>query len=81
MTKDEFKTKIETEKPYLGDRKIILNKFVPGSFILGLYFSEQDNIWKIYETTERGSEYVIFTTNREEEAYDLLYKLIIFHKS
>lgn len=79
MTKDEFEKKIESEKPYLGARNIIINKFLPGSYILGCYFNEHDNKWNVYQTGERGNIEVLQEAGSEEDAYEKLYNLIMFY--
>lgn len=48
--------------------------------MLGCYFNQDENHWEIYETDERGVEGDLFQAASEEEAYDKLYELIIFHK-
>ncbi|MEL7568917.1 MAG: hypothetical protein AAGU01_05310 [Clostridiaceae bacterium] len=80
MTKDEFEKRIKKEDPNIDDYQIRLNKFVPASFILGFYYNEQEKIWHIYETDERGIEETIYTAENEEEAYDMLYELVLIHK-
>lgn len=80
MTKAEFKKRINQEKTNIGNWQIRLNKFVPASFILGCYYNQQEMIWKIYETDERGLEGTIYTADGEEEAYDKLYDLVLIHE-
>lgn len=80
MTREEFEKRINNEKPDIGISRIILDEFVPGSFLVGCYYNEQKKKWHIYETNERGYEETIFKTDSEEEAYDRLYDLIMIHK-
>lgn len=82
MTKNEFLTIIKKEIPDLDDFDwdIEIDSLTKAGFVLGCYYNEKNKIWNIYETTERGDEDVIFTAKSEEEAYDKLYKLVMFHK-
>lgn len=80
MTREEFKKRIKEEKPNIGISRIILDRFVPGSFLIGCYYNEQAKKWHIYETNERGYKETIFKADTEEEAYDRLYDLIMINK-
>lgn len=80
MTKDEFLKKIEQEAPNIGDYDIETDYLTKAGFVLGCYYNEQEKIWHIYETDERGIEETIYTAESEEEAYDMLYELVMIHK-
>lgn len=76
MTKSEFLNKISKENPNIGIYQIVTEFLSEASFVLGCYFDLQDNLWKIYETDERGLKSIIYTAIDENTAYDKLYKLV-----
>jgi hypothetical protein len=79
MTKQEFLVRIEKEKPLKDSPvRIKVGKLVNSPYIIGCY---QDNgLWKIYETEERGGYFIIKEFTDENEAFDFLYRVIYNEK-
>ena len=79
MTKQEFLRKMELEKP-LKDSLVTIevNELIDSPYIFGCY--EENGIWRVYETKERGGYYIVKDFNNENEAYDFLYQVVYNEK-
>ncbi|MBT2701323.1 hypothetical protein J7E79_29140 [Bacillus sp. ISL-40] len=80
MTKNEFLNKISNENPNIGAYQIETDCITEASFVLGCYYDGEDEIWKIYETGERGFKSIIFKAADENTAFAKLYKLVGMHE-
>jgi hypothetical protein len=80
MTKNEFLNRISHENPNIGAYQIETDGMTEASFVLGCYYDGEDEIWKIYETDERGHKSIIFKAADENTAFDKLYKLVGIHE-
>lgn len=79
MTKQEFIRRMEIEKPLAGtELRIKVDKLVDSPYIIGCY--EENGVWKIYKTKERGGYYIYDTYTSEQEAFDDLYDLVYIEK-
>jgi hypothetical protein len=74
MGKKEFIRKIEDEKPNIGEYILVLDKITDEPLVMGC--SNEQGIWKVYKTKERGGHYIIKETDSENEAFNLLYDLV-----
>ena len=75
MTKKEFLEKIKTEKLNIGEYIMVLDGITDEPFVMGCAY-DQDR-WKVYKTKERGGHYIIRETDSEDEAFNLLYELVV----
>ncbi len=80
MTRSELLEKIQQEKQNIGGWGIMVGPPMGAGFLLGCYFDQKENQWRIYETDERGIEEPLYKVDNEEDAYDKLNKLIMIHK-
>lgn len=78
MYKKEFLNKIEKFNGKLGMWQIVVDKLCLGDFILGCYFDENEEMWKVYINNERGRHREKLSTDSEQEAFDKLYSMIKF---
>jgi hypothetical protein len=79
MTKQEFLERMGQEKPlkdYLLD--IEVDKLIDSPYLIGCY--EDDSIWRVYKTVERGGYYIIEQFDNENDAFDFLYALVYEEK-
>lgn len=80
MTKQEFENRFKSENLSIGEYMLILDKISDAPLVIGCAYDE--GMWKVFETFERGGHYIIDATNSEDEAFDLLYELVVsMHKS
>jgi len=79
MTKQEFIRRMEIEKPLEGTGlSIEIDELIDSPYIIGCY--EDNGVWRIYKTRERGGYFIIKELTNEDEAYEYLYKLVYVEK-
>jgi len=79
MTKQEFLERMEKEKPLEGGPyRIKADKLMDSPYIIGCY--QEDGVWKIYKTKERGGYFIIDEYTDENAAFDDLYELVYIQK-
>lgn len=74
MRKDEFLDRIKKEKIDLAEYIIVVDSLTDEQFVIGCY--KDNNVWKIYKTTERWGHYIIDEVKDENIAFDELYELV-----
>ncbi|SMC29602.1 hypothetical protein SAMN02745134_03957 [Clostridium acidisoli DSM 12555] len=79
MNREEFLKGIEEFQNKLGMWQIEIDKLCMGDFILGCYFDECEEKWKVYQNNERGRHWEMMSTTSEQEALEKLYSIIKFH--
>lgn len=80
MTKQEFLERMAREEPLKGFLlDIEADKLVDSPYLIGCY--EEDGVWRVYKTVERGGYYIIDVFSNENEAFDFLYALVYEEKT
>jgi hypothetical protein len=74
MTKLEFLEKMKNEKIDLAEYIVVVDSLTDEQFVIGCY--KDNNMWKIYKTTERSGHYIIDEVTDENIAFDELYELV-----
>lgn len=74
MTKVEFLEKMKNEEIDLAEYIVVVDSLTDEQFVIGCY--KDNNIWKIYKTTERSGHYIIDEVVDENTAFDELYELV-----
>ena len=76
MKQDKFYKEVALLKEKIGRWKIAINELCLGDYILGYYFDNDSQLWKVYINYERGRHRVRLETKSEEEALSELYDMI-----
>jgi len=79
MNKSEFLKKIEAENLDIGTYTFEFNKITDSPFVMGCVYI--DEVWKIFETTERTGHYIIKELNDESDAFDYFYELVLLQNN
>lgn len=80
MDKDKLISNILSFKDNIGMWKIVLNQLTDADFVIGYGFDNNAELWKVYQTNERGMVEE-WTFENEEAALEKLYKKVKFqHK-
>ena len=80
MDRDELISSILSYKDDIGMWKIVLNQFTDADFVMGYGFDNNTELWKVYQTNERGMM-AEWTFENEKAALEKLYKKVKFqHK-
>lgn len=80
MDRNELISSILSFKDNIGMWKIVINQFTDADFVIGYGFDKNTELWKVYQTNERGVT-VEWTFDKEKEALEKLYKKVKFqHK-
>lgn len=75
MTLDELKNILLTEKlVVVGGLQIICGEKYESPGVLGIY--EEDGVWYVYHTTDRG-EIVVLTEGNENDMTEALYRRVL----
>lgn len=74
MKLTELKTKLSIENHIVGSTQIELGKKCNSPDILGIY--EENSIWYVYDTNDRGN-IVILDTGNEDDIIKALYRRIL----
>ncbi|MBD1221602.1 hypothetical protein J5S49_15480 [Virgibacillus halodenitrificans] len=79
MRKSEFIKKLEKEDINLGEFEIELESITDDPYVMGCCFDE--GVWKVFKTRERLGHYIIKKFNKESEAFNYFYELVLIqHK-
>jgi len=73
MTKDELIAK--SKNLDLGEYIIVLDKISDEPLVMGC--STEGGVWKVYKTKERGGHYIIKEFDKESDAFDYFYELVL----
>ncbi|WP_075679710.1 hypothetical protein [Roseburia sp. 831b] len=80
MDRDELISSILSYKDDIGMWKIVLKQFTDADFVMGYGFDNNTELWKVYQTNERGMT-AEWTFENEKAALEKLYKKVKFqHK-
>mgnify|MGYP003515670657 CR=1 FL=1 len=74
MTLQELKTRLETEKHFIGPLEVACGTKSELPYIFGIY--EEDNRWYIYDTDEQG-RIVILDNGSEEDMTEAFYRRVL----
>lgn len=74
MTKNEFLKKMREYGIKLGKYQIIVDKYVPVSYYLGVY--KKNRKWLIYEVGERNQVFFLYEETSEEKIFDEFYQKV-----
>lgn len=75
LKKQEFLERVNTQKLSIGEYIIVLDSITNEPLVMGGAFDQGK--WKVYKTKERGGHYIIKETDSEDEAFNLLYELVV----
>ena len=75
MTKQEFLEKFEAEKLNIGEQIMVLDRVTDEPLVMGCAYDQEK--WKVYKTKEHGGHYIIKEADREDEAFNLFYELVV----
>lgn len=79
MKKKEFLQRFKEEKITIDTYSLELDQITDSSFVIGCVLNE--NIWKIFKTTERTGHYIIKEFVDEDSAFNYFYELVMIeHK-
>lgn len=79
MTKQEFLKRMGSERPLKDSLvSIKVGELIDSPDIIGCY--QENGVWKIYKTKERGGYYIVHEYIDENEAFDDLYELVYVEK-
>ncbi|MCM1084006.1 MAG: hypothetical protein NC428_11055 [Clostridium sp.] len=74
MTLNELKNKLSSERHAVGSLQIICGEKWESPDVLGIY--EEDGVWYVYHTTDRG-EICVLTEGNENDMTEALYRRIL----
>lgn len=74
MKKQEFLDRLKSEPLNMGEYILVTDSITDESLVMGCAYDQ--GMWKVYSTRERGGHYIIKKTEDEDEAFNLLYRLI-----
>ncbi|WP_053218449.1 hypothetical protein [Virgibacillus senegalensis] len=75
MIKTEFLKKYEAEKLDIGEYILVLDDITDESLVLGCVYDQ--GVWKVYETRERGGHFIIKELDKENDAFDYFYQIVL----
>ena len=75
MSKNEFQKKLKTEKINTGEYIIVVDYLTDEPLVMGC--TQQNEVWKIYETKQRGGHFIIKELADEYAAFDYFYQLLL----
>lgn len=75
MTKQEFLKRFKSEKLNIGEYIVVTENITDAPLVIGCAYNQ--GMWKIFQTFERGGHYIIEETKNEDEAFNLLYELVV----
>ncbi|MCK0473699.1 hypothetical protein [Halalkalibacter sp. APA_J-10(15)] len=75
MKKEEFLKKIKNEKLDMGEYILVLDRITDEPLVIGCVLDQGK--WKVFKTRERGGHFIIEEYDKENEAFDLLYDLLL----
>ena len=73
MFKNEFLKKLKAEKLNTGEYIIVVDYITDEPLVMGC--AQENGVWKIYETKQRGGKYILKELTDEHEAFDYFYQL------
>ena len=74
MTLNELKNKLSSEGHVVGSLQIICGEKYESPDVMGIY--EEDGVWYVYHTTDRG-EIVVLAEGNENDMTERLYRKIL----
>ncbi len=74
MTISELKRRLKTEKHVVGSLQVECGKKTAAPDVLGIY--EEDGIWYVYDTNDRGGV-VVLDSGTEEDMTEALYRRVV----
>ncbi|MCE4048979.1 hypothetical protein [Bacillus sp. Au-Bac7] len=75
MFKNEFLKKLKAEKLNTGEYIIVVDYITDEPLVMGC--AQENGVWKIYETKQRGGKYILKELTDEHEAFDYFYQLLL----
>jgi len=75
VSKNEFLKKLKAEKLNTGEYIIVVDYLTDEPLVMGC--TQESEVWKIYETKERGGHFIIKELADEHEAFDYFYQLLL----
>jgi hypothetical protein len=75
VTKQEFQKRFKAGNFNMGEYIVVTDSITDEPLVIGCAYEQ--GIWKVFQTFERGGHYIIEETNSENDAFDLLYELIL----
>ena len=74
MTLNELKNKLSSERHVVGALRIECGRKYESPGVLGIY--EEDGVWYVYHTTDRG-EIVVIDEGNENDMTERLYRMVL----
>lgn len=75
MSKAEFLKKLKMDNLNTGEYIIVVDYLTDEPLVMGC--TQENEVWKIYETKQRGGHFIIKELADEYEAFDYFYQLLL----
>ncbi|RVT56540.1 hypothetical protein [Niallia taxi] len=75
MSKNEFLKKLKADNLNIGENIIVLDYITDEPLVMGC--TQVNEVWKIYETKQRGGHFIIKELTDDYEAFDYFYQLLL----